>query len=101
MKTTWNKKRSVSISIGRSKLNCIESTTSQALIDVEISPKEYTTIINEEEMFRRLKDDVRMVKSERSDPEKDKLLEEDKKIGINVETHGGKKKTFFKTFKNN
>ena len=52
-------------------------------------------------MFRRLKDDVRMVKSERSDPEKDKLLEEDKKIGIKVETHGGKKKTFFKTFKNN
>ena len=40
-----------------------------------------------------------MVKSERSDPEKDKLLEEDKKIGINVETHGGKKKLFLKLSK--
>ena len=37
-----------------------------------------------------------MIKSERSNSEKDKLMEEDKKMGINMETHTGKEILFLK-----
>ena len=82
--------------IARSKLNCIKTMISQALLDSEVTYKEYTTIINEEENFRRLKEHVRMIKSERSNSEKDKLMEEDKKMGINMERHTGKEILFLK-----
>ena len=38
--------------------------------------------INEEEKCRRLKEDIKMMKSQKCDAEKDKLIEEDKLIGI-------------------
>ena len=57
----------------RSKLNSIETLISQALTDLEISHKEYKTIINEEENYRRLKENIRMMKSEKIDAEKDEL----------------------------
>ena len=60
----------------RSKLNSIETLISQALIDLEISHEEYKTIINEEENYRRLKENIRMMKSEKIDAEKDELNEE-------------------------
>ena len=56
--------------LARSKLNSIEMMISKALIDSDISHEEYTTIINEEKKYRRLKEDIRMMKSQRSDPEK-------------------------------
>ena len=59
--------------LGRSKLNSIETLTSKALIDYEISHEEYQTIINEEENYRKM-EDIRMMKSQRSD----ELNEEDK-----------------------
>ena len=40
---------------------------SQVLIGFEVSQEEYATIINEEEKYRRLKEDIRMMKSQRSD----------------------------------
>ena len=46
----------------RSKLNSIETLISQVLIDFEISPEEYKTIINEEENHRKLKENIRMIK---------------------------------------
>ena len=60
----------------RSKLNSIETLISQALIDLKISHEEYKTIINEEENYRRLKKNIRMMKNEKIDAEKDELNEE-------------------------
>ena len=41
------------------------------------------TIVNEEKKYRELKESIRMMNSQRSDAEKNKLIEEGKKIGIN------------------
>ena len=105
LKTTRDKKKkhNKTVMMPRSKLNSIETMMSKVLIDSEISHKEYATIINEEEKYRRLKEDTRMMKSQRNDGEKDKLIKESKRIGINkiIWQNNGKtssqKKFFFKT----
>ena len=58
--------------LAKSKLNGVEILISRALIDLEISHKEYKSIINEEENYRRLKENIRIMKS---DDEKDELSE--------------------------
>ena len=68
----------------RSKLNSIESKISEALINNEVSHEDLMTIINEEKKYRELKERIRMMNSQRSDVEKNSLIEEGKKIGINV-----------------
>ena len=55
--------------LAKSKLNSIEKLVSQALIDLEFSHEEYKSIINEEKNYRRLKGNIRMM---RSSDEKDK-----------------------------
>ena len=40
-------------------------------------------IINEEKKNRELKESIRMMNNQRSEVEKNNLIEEDKKIGIN------------------
>ena len=84
LKTTRNKKKKHNkiIVLARNKLNSVETMISKALLDSEISHEEYTTIINEEEKYRRLKEDIRMMKSQRSNVEKDKLFKKGKRIGI-------------------
>ena len=67
----------------RSKLNSIESKISEALINNEISHKDFMIIINEEKQYRELKYSIRMMNSQRSDVEKNKLIEEVKEVGIN------------------
>ena len=67
----------------RSKLNSIESKISEALINNEISHKDFMTIINGEKQYRELKQSIRMMNSQRSDVEKNKLIEEVKEVGIN------------------
>ena len=64
LKTTRNNKKHNNIMLARSKLNSIETSISQALIDSNTSHKEYIKIINEEEKYRRMKEDVRMKKDE-------------------------------------
>ena len=49
--------------LAKSKLNSIETLIFQAFIDLEISPEEFKTIINEEQKYRRLKEKIRMIKS--------------------------------------
>ena len=71
------------VMLARSKLNSIESKTSKALMDDEISHEDFETIINEEKKYRELKESIRMMNSHRSDAEKVSLIEEGKKIGIN------------------
>ena len=63
-------------------MNSIESKTSEALINNEISHEDFMTIINEEKKYRELKESIIMMNSQRSDAEKIDLLEEGKKIGI-------------------
>ena len=69
--------------LARSKLNSIESKISEALINNEISQEDFVTIINEEKKYRELKESIRMMNSQRSDTEKNNLIEEGKKIDIN------------------
>ena len=68
--------------LARSKLNSIESKILKALMDNEISHEDFETI-NEEKIYRELKESIRMMNSQRSDAEKVNLIEEGKKIGIN------------------
>ena len=57
--------------LARSKSNSIESKISEALINNEISHRDFLTMINEERNYRKLKEIIRMMKGQ-----------EDKKIDI-------------------
>ena len=81
LKTTRNKKKKHNkiVMLARSKLNSIESKISEALINNEISHEDFMTIINEEMKYRELKESIRMLNSQRSDVEKNNLIEEVKR----------------------
>ena len=66
--------------LAKSKLNSIETLISQALINIEISHEEYKSIINEEENYRRLKENIKVMKS---DDQKDELSENNENIREN------------------
>ena len=63
--------------LARSKL----SKTPEALINDEISDEDFTTTINEDKSYRELKESIRMMKSQRSNTEKNNLIQEDRNIG--------------------
>ena len=65
--------------LAKRKLNSIESKTSEALIDNEISHEDFMTIINEENKYRELKERIKMMNTQRSDSEKINIIEEGKK----------------------
>ena len=50
--------------LARSKLNSIESKTSEALVNNQISHEDFMTIINEERNYRDLKESIRMMKGQ-------------------------------------
>ena len=80
LKTTRNKKKHNKIvMLARNKLNSIESKISEALINNEISHKDFMTIINEEKKHQELKESITMMNSQRSDVEKINLIEEGQK----------------------
>ena len=81
LKTTRNKKKKHNkiVMLARSKLNSIESKTSEALINNEIIHEDFMTIINEEKKYRELKENIRMMNSQRSDVENISLIQEGKK----------------------
>ena len=68
--------------LARSKLNSIESRISEPLINKKISHEDFITIINEERNYWELKEGIRIMHSQRNDTEKNYLIEEGKKIGI-------------------
>ena len=71
--------------LARSKSNSIGSKISEALINNVISHEDYREKKKyEEKKYRELKESIRMMNSQRSDVEKVSLIEEGKKIGINV-----------------
>ena len=72
LKTIRNKKKKYDkiVMLAKSKLNSIESKTFEALINNEISHEDFMTILNEEKKHRELKESIRMMNSQRIDPEK-------------------------------
>ena len=68
--------------LARSKLNSIESKTSETLTN-EISHENILTIIDEEKKCRELKESIRMMNIQRIDAEKIKLIEKCKRFVIN------------------
>ena len=81
LKTIRNKKKKHNeiVMLARSKLNSIESKISKALINNEISYEDFMIIINEEQKHRELKQSIRMMNSQKSNAEKNALIEKDKK----------------------
>ena len=63
----------------KSKSNTIESKISKPLINNKIIQRDFMTIINEERTFQELNENIRIMKSQRSDTEKINLIEEGKK----------------------
>ena len=59
----------------KSKLNSIETSMSQALIDLDISHEEFKTIVNEKEKYEQMKEKIRNTKS------RDELSEGSRDIG--------------------
>ena len=84
LKTTRNKKKKHNniVILARSKLNSIESKISEVLIFNEISHEDFTAIINEEKNYRKLKESIRMMKTQKSESEKNYLIEKGKRKGI-------------------
>ena len=68
--------------LARSKSNSIESTISKPSIDNEISHEDFTTITNEERNYCELKESIKIMKSHRSNIERNKLIEDGKIISI-------------------
>ena len=61
MKITRNKKKKQNkiVMLDRRKLDNIEKLVSQALIDLEIIHEEYKLAINEEDNYRRIRENIR------------------------------------------
>ena len=78
LKTTRNNKEKHKIVLlaARSKLNSIKSMISKALIENEISNEDFKTIINDKRNYCELKESIRMMKIQRSDIERNKLIED-------------------------
>ena len=69
--------------LARSKLNSTESKISEALENNKVEDNDFTTIIDEEKKYRELKESIRVMNSQTSDTEKNNLIEEGQKFGIN------------------
>ena len=76
------KRQNKIVMLTRSKLNIIESKISEALINSEISHEDLITTINKEKNYREIKESIKMMKTQRNDTEKNYLIEERKRKGI-------------------
>ena len=87
MKITKSKKKKHNkiFVLARSKLNCIETLVSQALIDLESSQEECKKNVNEEENYIRLKENRKVIKSFDGLNEEDKRIESNKNIRKNLQ----------------
>ena len=69
-KRSKKKKHNKIVILARSKLNSIEGKISEALTNNEISHEDFMTIVNEEKKYRKLKESIRMMSSQRNNTEK-------------------------------
>ena len=65
------KKHYKSLMFAKSKFNSIETLTSQALIDMDVSHEEFTTILKEKDNYKRMKD---ILKSENEEYVSNKIM---------------------------
>ena len=81
IKKTRNKKKKHDkiVMLASSKLNSIESKISKALKSSEIKDEDFVAIIDEEKKYRKLKESIKMMNSQRIDAEKNKFIEKGKK----------------------
>ena len=65
LKITRNKKKKDNkiVMLAKSKLNRTETLISQALIDLEIIHEEFKTLVIEKEKYKKMKVDIRLIKS--------------------------------------
>ena len=75
-------KHDKTVMLARSKLNSTENNISEEVINNEISYEDFTLIINEEKNYRELEESIRIRKSQRSDTNKNNLIKEVKRKGI-------------------
>ena len=68
--------------LAKSKLNSIETLTSQALIDLDISHEEFKTIVNEKEKYEQMRENIRNIKSSN---EKGEISEHHRNSGRNTQ----------------
>ena len=85
LETTRSKKikHNKIVMLARNKLNSTQSKISEALKNNKISHEDFMIIIKEEKKYRELKESIRMMNNQRSDTEKNNLIEKGEKIGIN------------------
>ena len=62
--------------LAKSKLNSLENLVSQALVDMEISRKEFTMILKEKDEYEKMKENARNVS--------EKLEEKVENIKLNI-----------------
>ena len=76
LKTTRNQKKKCNkiVMLTISKLYSTESKISEALINSKITHEDFTTIINEGKNYCKLKESLIMMKTQRSDTEKNYLI---------------------------
>ena len=79
--------------LAKSKLNSIETLVSRALIDMEISHKEFITILNEKDKYEKMKDNLRKYKIMRLSSVKSKTYMKNSEKLLSILGH--KKKLFF------
>ena len=58
------KKHDEIVMVAKNELNSIETLISQALIDLEISQKEFIKIFKEKEKYQKMKESIRMMKND-------------------------------------
>ena len=59
LSTTIKKKRDQILMLAKSKYNSVETLISQALIDMDISHKEFITILNEKDRYESMKENIK------------------------------------------
>ena len=86
------KKHNKIVFADKSKLCSIKKIQSKAPEDKEISREDFTTIINDERNYDKMKESIRMLKMWKSDVEINKLIKNGIKVGIEEFTKQNEKK---------
>ena len=76
LKTTRNKKKKHDkiLMLAKSQLNSIEYLVSQALINMEISHKEFVTILKEKDKYGKMKENLRNISEELGEKTENMIL---------------------------
>ena len=68
--------------LAKSKLNSIEALVSKALIDMEVSHEEFTTILKEKDKYEKMKENLRNASEKLEEKQENMRLNSVKSRGI-------------------